>query len=162
MQEKRKARFPKNSETVIRMFSDREYFLKKYEICGATNIRLLDHELDGDRFTIEITRDVPADVPVPAFAKKFMADTMTVVQRDTWDLDSKTGQLHIDLRGVPVQISCDMTLEDEGENSILHMDFDCRANVPLIGKKVERLVLDDVIRKIEVDTEAGIQLLANY
>lgn len=162
MQEQHKSHFPKDSDTVIKMFTDKDYFLEKYQMVGATNIELLDHELDGDRFTVEIKRDVPADVPVPSFAKKFMASTMTVVQRDTWDIQSKTGQLHIDLRGVPVQVTCEMDLVDDGTGCTLILNFDARANVPLIGKKVERLILDDIISKLDADTEAGIRLLESY
>lgn len=162
MQEQSKARFPKGSDSVIKMFTDKDYFLKKYEQVGATNIQLLDHELDGDHFSIEVRRDVPADVPVPAFAKKFMSGTMTVVQRDTWDAAAKTGQLQINLKGVPVSITCDMELVDEGEGCTLVLNFDARASIPLIGKKVERLVLDDIIEKIDADTAVGVKLLADY
>ncbi len=162
MQEQRKATFPRDAETVLKMFTDQDYFLKKYAMTGATNIQLIDTHKEGDRFSIEIKRDVPADVPLPSFAKKFVSDTMSVVQKDSWNTSSRKGRLDIHIHGIPADLHRDMELVDEGESSTLVMDFHAKAHIPLIGKKVERLLLDDVIHKTESDSAAGVELLANY
>lgn len=162
MKEQHKAEFPRNADTVLRMFTDQEYFLKKYALCGATNIELLNVSHQGDQFRIEVKRDVPADVPVPGFAKKFVADTMSVTQKDSWDTAARTGRLDIHIKGVPAKIVCLMELVDGGDTSTLVLNFEVTASVPLIGKKVERLLMDDIVQKFEADTAAGVELLANY
>lgn len=162
MHEQRKARFPKGAETVLRMFTDQNYFIKKYEMTGATNIELLNVEHQGDHFSIEVNRDVPADVPLPKFAKKMVSETMSVKQKDSWNTADRTGRLDIHIKGVPVELYCEMELVDEGDSSTLVLDFHANANIPLIGKKVERLLLDDVIHKTESDSAAGVELLADY
>lgn len=162
MQQQAKATFPKDSDTVIRMFTDQDYFLKKYEMLGASDIQLLECETSGDEFTILVQRNVPADVPVPGFAKKFFSDTMTVVQRDTWNTSTKTGRLEIELKGMPVEVSCDMTLADDGEGSTLTLNWNIKSSVPLVGGKVEKLLWDDFQQKMQPDNDAGVELLANY
>lgn len=162
MQEQHKASFPKGADTVLKMFTDQNYFLKKYEITGATNIELLNVEHEGDHFSIEVKRDVPADVPLPGFAKKLVSETMSVTQKDSWNTAKRTGRLDIHIKGVPADIHCDMELLDEGDSSTLMLNFSVTASIPLIGKKVERLLLDDIVHKTESDSAAGVELLAGY
>lgn len=162
MRDQRDAHFPKGAETVLKMFTDQEYFLKKYEMCGASDIQLQNVSHEGDQFSITVKRSMPADVPVPGFAKKFVKDTMTVVQTDSWDTSNRTGRLDIDIKGLPLELSCDMELVDNGDSSVLKLDFNAKANVPMFAKKVERLILDDILAKFEPDTAAGVELLANY
>ncbi len=162
MHEQRKAKFPKGADTVLKMFTDQAYFLKKYEMTGAINIELLNVSHQGDNFSIEVKRDVPADVPLPGFAKKLVSETMSVTQKDSWNTANKTGRLDINIKGAPVELFCEMELVDEGDSSTLVLNFTANANIPLIGKKIERLLLDDVIHKTETDSAAGVELLANY
>lgn len=162
MKEKKEAHFPRGADVVIRMFTDEDYFLKKYEMTGATNIELINVTHEGDQFSIEVRRDMPADVPLPGFAKKFVSDTMAVVQKDNWDTSSLTGRLDIDIKGLPVDVGCNMKLVDGGDSATLQLEFEANSSVPLLAKKIERLILDDILAKFDADTSAGVELLANY
>lgn len=162
MQAKQKAVFPKKSDVVIRMFTDKEYFLAKYKNLGAENIQLLEHKQNGDEFTIKVSRDVPADVPLPAFAQKFFPSKMSVTQRDTWNAKTKRGKLDIQLKNVPATITCDMELKDEGSGCANYLNWNIKVSIPLIGGKLEQVLWDDMNKKEAADTAEGIKLLAKY
>ena len=144
------------------MFTDKDYFQRKYELQGALNIKLLEHKQDGDAFTVEFLREVPAEVKLPSFAKKFVPEMMTVTQRDSWNAGSKTGRLDIDLKGIPGTVVCDMRLEDTANGCDLVMDWNITCNVPLVGGKLEKVLWEDLRGKMASDTDAGEQLLVDY
>lgn len=154
--------YSKDSDSVIRMFTDKNYFQRKYEIQGAQDIQLLDHREDGDDFSVQFLRKVPAEVKVPGFAKKFVPEMMTVTQRDSWNAASKTGRLDIELKGVPGTIVCDMRLEDTDSGCDLVMDWTITCNVPLVGSKLEKVLWEDMRGKMASDTEAGEKILVDY
>src|SRR5690349_8507924 len=110
--------FAKNSDTVMKMYADKEFFIRKYKGVGAWDIQVLEHEMDGKKFRIKCRFTVKSDVPVPGFAKKFLPDTSTVTQEDIWDCVAKKGKLNVEIKGLPAKLTCDMTLKDEGSGSV--------------------------------------------
>ncbi len=162
MQYKEKSVFPKKSDVVIKMFTDKEYFLTKYKNLGAKNIQLLECKNEGGKFSIKVSREVPADVPLPSFAQKFISASMTVTQQDTWDPKTKKGRLDINIKGMPATITCDMELKDEGAGSANYLTWSIKSGIPLIGGKLEQLLMDDIKKKTGPDTAEGAKLLANY
>lgn len=155
--------YSKGSDSVIRMFTDKDYFQRKYEIQGARDIKLLDcRNDDPDDFSVQFERKVPAEVKVPSFARKFVPELMTVTQRDSWNASAKTGRLDIELKGVPGDIVCHMHLEDTDSGCDLVMDWEISSNVPLVGGKLEKVLWEDLRGKMASDTEAGEQILVEY
>lgn len=162
MKAQHRSPYTKGSDSVIKMFTDKDYFQRKYELQGAQNIELLEHKAQGDDFTVQFLRQVPAEVKVPGFAKKFVPDLMTVTQRDTWNAATKTGRLDIDLKGIPGSVVSDMRLEDTASGCDLVMDWTITCSVPLVGGKLEKVLWEDLRSKMASDTEAGEQLLVDY
>ena len=107
--------FDVSSDTVIKMFSDPDYFTGKYEALGFSNIEVLEHTQDGDEFSITVRYEAPSDAPVPGFAKKFMAETNVVTQTDCWNVADKTGELTAEIKGLPATIKAQMELVDDGK-----------------------------------------------
>ena len=85
--------FSKPSDAVIRMFSDRAYFERKYKELGFTAIQVLEHEKSDSKFRIKVCYTAKNTVAIPEFAKKFIPDTAIVTQSDTWDLTDLDKQL---------------------------------------------------------------------
>ena len=150
------------SEVVLRMFTDKSYFLNKYNKVGATDVEVLDCVQTESTFSITTSRHVAVEAPVPVFAKKLVPDRITVIQTDTWNLKSKPGTLDIQFKGVPVAITCAMSLRDQGSECIQDLNFTLKVNVPLIGGKLEQLLADDLRHKFAADAAAARELLADY
>jgi hypothetical protein len=147
-----KIMFPATTDIVIMMYTDKDYFLNKYKNLGAQNIEILDASFVGSEFSINIKRGLPADVPVPSFAKKFFSGTMTIVQRDTWDACKKTGRLDIEFKGLPIDASCDLKLVGEGDGSALLMGWNINVKVPFVGGKLEKVLMEDMSKKLSWTT----------
>lgn len=154
--------YNKPADTVIKMFSDKAYFENKYQKLGYSNIEVLEHVSDGNRFSITVRYSAKSNAPIPGFAKKFLGDTNVVTQTDSWDLSKKTGRLQAEIRGVPVKVTADMTLVDEGGGAVNRLKWNLSSSIPLIGGKLEGVVASDIQSKAKLDQATSSELLQGY
>ena len=105
--------FDQPMEKVLRMFSDRAYFERKYAASGGWDIKVLEHELGDKRFRIKCSYTRKSDADVPGFAKKIIGDSIQVTQEDTWDLETATGRLAIEIRNTPIRMQAGMRVVQE-------------------------------------------------
>ncbi len=158
-----KAHYPVSSDVLIKAFTDKAFHLSKLEQLGVTEHEVLGHSFDGQNFSIKIRRKQPLGVPIPAALKKLIASgEVTIEHEDCWNLPSKTGHVNFDIHGVPVKLSCKLSLADDAQGSVYTYDWDVNARVPLIGKVLEKTLVADLDEKIAAETAAGIALLDNY
>lgn len=154
--------FDQPADKVIKMFSDKAYFEKKYKGLGFTGVQVVEHSADGGKFRIKVRYSAKSDAPIPDFAKKFLAATNEVTQTDSWDTAKKTGRIEAEIRGVPVKVSADMTLKDEGGGCANHMKWSLNCGIPFIGGKLEEVVAGDIKAKSKLDQAQSRKLLAAY
>lgn len=154
--------FDKPAATVLKMFSDRAYFERKYQELGFANIEVLECTNDGKKFRIKARYSAPLDVPLPDFARKFLAANNVITQSDTWDLEKKTGRLEAEIRGVPVKVAADMKLADEGAGSTNTLKWDLSCGIPFIGGKLEQFVGGDIQAKGKADSAKSREILKGY
>lgn len=162
MQFNDKHAFDKPAATVLKMFSDKAYFEKKYQSLGYKDIQVLEHAADAKKFRIKVRYTAPNTAPVPDFAKKFLGETNVVTQSDAWDLERKTGRLEAEIRGVPVKVSADMKLADEGAGSANRLTWNLSCGIPLLGGKLEQLVASDIQSKAKTDLAKSREILKGY
>lgn len=162
MQHVIEVRFPASSDVVIKAFTDKDFHLKKVDALGSTGVELLDDSDDPDHFYVKIRRQMPVEVDVPGALKKLVPSTATLVHKDAWSASSKTGHIDIDISGVPVDLSAEVSLRDEGDECVYRYEWNIKAKVPLVGGKLEKLLAEDMDQKIPKETEASIPLLDAY
>lgn len=162
MKYEQKQTFDKPAATVIKMFGDRRYFERKYAELGFKNVEVLEHVSDGNRFSIRMRYTASADVPLPDFARKLVPAEMNITQRDSWDLAKKVGHLEVELRGLPLKVGAAMKLADEGKGSANTLSWDVHCAIPLVGGKLEKLLLSDIQAKAAADLAASRKILADY
>ncbi len=153
--------FNKPAATVIKMFSDRAYFERKYKDLKVEELEVLECDKSGSKFRIKCRYKI-ANNAIPDFAKKFMGDKSTVTQQDSWDTASMTGKLEIEIKGAPVKVSADMALKDEGAGSANNLKWNVSCGIPLIGGKLESVVADDIKSRAKGDIAASRKILADY
>ena len=152
-QEKKHYSYP--AETLLKVFSDRDYFLEKYARSGATGISVLEDEQTDAGSRISVSRDVQVDVPVPAFAQKYVPHTITLIQTDSWNYASRTGHIEIRFKGMPAEINCAMHMEQDGDGSTLVLNFTTRVQIPFVGNKLAEVLSRDLRAKFEKDSAAA-------
>ena len=154
--------FERPAAVVLKMFSDKAYFERKYKELGFTGITVLEHSVDARKFRIKVRYFAPNSAPVPDFAKKFLGEKNEVTQSDTWDLEKKTGRLEAEIKGVPVKVSADMKLADEGAGSANKLSWNLSCGIPLLGGKLEQLVGGDIQAKAKSDLAKTREILQGY
>ncbi|WP_194285776.1 DUF2505 domain-containing protein [Alcanivorax sediminis] len=152
--------YPYPLDIVLKLFSDKDYFLEKYALTGAQHITLLDYHCDKNTSRITVSRDVSLEIPLPHFARKFLSDNVTLIQTDIWDLDNRTGRLDIKMKGSPAHVTCDMRLSEQSGQTLLDLDFDIEVNVPIVGQKIAALMARDLDKKFVRDDEKGKTVMA--
>jgi hypothetical protein len=74
----------------------------------------------------------------------------------------KTGRITVELAGMPMEVSCDTSLKDEGSGCVLTYDWDIVSRVPLVGGKIEKQFAGENEKAIPEQTQLGLRLLDNY
>jgi hypothetical protein len=145
-------RYPFPAHAVVQVFGNKDYFIKKYTGAGATNIQVLEEQHNGSKTRIAVSRHVDIDIDVPAFARKFVPDTITVVQVDSWDQTTLRGHLDIQFKGMPA----------EDGRCVLNLNFSVNINVPLIGDKLAKVLGADLKKKFERDSHQAQEVMAEF
>jgi hypothetical protein len=134
-------------------FSDPEFYQAKFEGIGHRNVEVVSTENDADGFSIEVSREVPLDVP--GFLRSMLGEWNTLLQNERWTEGAKgeyTNELEIEARGVPALMTGTMRLSGKGKSCVNEVAITVRANMPFIGGKLEQFVARD----------AGATLAAEY
>lgn len=89
--------------------------------------------------TCVTTEEVQETAGVPAFARKIAGERTRIVKRLTWR--GLECSVEIESPGKPTSISGSAALVPDGSGTRLTYDLDVRASVPLVGGKIEKLVV---------------------
>lgn len=155
---------PGDVETVIGLMATEEYYQGKYAIMEARNVQvdvLTDNE---NEFQVAVARDVSLGDSIPSFAKSFVSDNMTIHQKVTWQKQGGTtrqGLYSGQLMGKEGGVQADLFLEPNASGSGCQMRIEGRIKVgiPLVGRKIEKLMAERASEAFENDLAATKQYL---
>jgi hypothetical protein len=125
-------------------FSDPEFYQAKFEGIGHRNVEIISTESDDDGFSIEVSREVPLDVP--GFLRSVLGEWNTLLQSERWTEGpggAYLNELEIEARGVPAAMTGRMKLAAKGKGCVNEVEITIRASVPLIGGKLAQFVARD-------------------
>jgi hypothetical protein len=143
------------------MFCDAEFVRAKYDALGYPKHELLELDRSDEGARIKTRRWVPANVP--GFAKKLFGDTTEMVQTDVWSAETggvRHGTWTIDVPGKPVKASGSIRLEGTESGSLVTIDGELKASVPLIGGKLESWAGGEAADTLRKEYEFGVGWLA--
>ena len=135
-------------------FSDPDFYQAKFEGIGHRRVEVVSSERDEDGFAIEVSREVPLDVP--AFLRGLLGEWNTLLQSERWTESGKdvyANELQIEARGVPALMTGTMKLAPKGKGCVNEVAITIRASVPLIGGKLEQFVSRDTAATLEAEYE---------
>ena len=135
-------------------FSDPEFYQAKFEGIGHRDVEVISTEHDDDGFSIELSRQVP--VEVPGVLRGMLGEWNTLLQHERWTEEGKgvySNELHIEARGVPAAMSGVMKLSASGKGCVNEVAITIRASVPLIGGKLEQFVARDTEATLAAEYE---------
>jgi len=154
--------YANDTDTVFSVLKDASFLIKKFESTGAKNISIPVCEEKNNTYVITRKLDLPANPP--GFAKKFVKAMNTVTATDTWhsyDGGKKDGTFDISIKGLPVSITGTLCLNPTKQGCDYIVEFDAKVHIPLIGKKIEKLIESDTRANLEMDYQFTKAYLAN-
>lgn len=155
-------RFKQPVAALTAMYFTQRYHEEKYRLMKASDVSVLSCTDTPDRFEITIRYTTTSDAPLPDVAKKLVGETITVVQTDRWDRRALRGGLQIEIKGAPVSIRADMQVKPDGTGSANHFVWEVKCNIPLIGGKIEKVLMEDVRIKATADARRSQALLDQW
>ena len=153
-------RYPRPVTPVLEKYTDPGFLQRKYTELGRQDIRLLEHTQDAQRVRIRMTYSDSADMDLPDFARRLVPERAQVVQTVEWELIRRLGTIIIDAKGSPAKVSGEMQLSEREGHCINTIRWSVSCSIPLVGGKLEKLLIEGLRRKARKDEEVSRKLLA--
>lgn len=153
-------RYPQSADAVLARITDPVFLSAKHAALGRLDVRLLEHTADARRVRIRFAYSEAMDIAVPDFARKFLPERQQIEQTTEWDLTAQTGRLHVDAKGSPAKLDATMRLATDGSGCCNRIAWTVVVAVPLLGGKLEKLLVDGLRQKARRDAEATLKLLS--
>ena len=149
-------RYPADCHRVSEVTLDPEFQDAKCIATGALSHEV-DINTDGEHAIVKTVRRMPTS-DLPDFVRSLVKDGITVVETDEWGPPETDGSRDaaVDVRfaGAPIEMRGTLTLRPEGtdgENAVARLQADLKANIPLIGGRIEKACAQAVLAAIKVE-----------
>jgi hypothetical protein len=157
MELKLSASYDATPEEVFAIVTDATFREQACEKTKALSYAVEVTESGGDTI-VKVEREMPSD-DVPDIARKFVGQTLTVVQTETWHPAKADGSREADVRGeisnTPVTLKGTAQITAAGASTVQSIELDVKVAVPLIGKKIEPFVVDAIRSGLQKEHELG-------
>jgi hypothetical protein len=129
-------------------------------VCEAT--RAIDYHVEIDEddaggARVVVDRTMPSDVP--DMMKKFVGETVGVLQTEVWspaaDDGSRTADLTLEIKGQPAKLSGTIALQPAGDGCKQLVAGDLSVSIPFFGKKIEPEIAKGIHAAIRAEEKTG-------
>ena len=149
-------------DVVFAAQSDQQYVVWKHEHMAAFDVSAEVHE-SGSDVQIVSQRRLPAEIP--AAAKRFVGDSITIREVHTWShpqIDgSRRGTVTATFGGAPMRVEGTLKLIGTPTSSALDVVIHCKAAVPLIGGRLEQVVGEQFMRALRKEQQIAPKWFSN-
>jgi hypothetical protein len=157
MELKLSASYDATPEEVFAIVTDATFREQACEKTKALSYDVKVSESGGDT-VVRVQRELPSD-NVPDIARKFVGQTLTVVQTETWHPAKADGSRNADVKGeianTPVTLKGTATISSDGAQTVQAITLDVKVAIPLIGRKIEPFVVDAIRAGLEKEHDLG-------
>jgi hypothetical protein len=157
MELKHSTSYDATGEEIFAIVTDATF---REQVCEQTKSLSYDVKVTqaGGDTVVRVERELPSD-NLPDIARKFVGQTLTVVQTETWHPAKPDGSRDADVKGeiagAPVTIKGTARIAAEAGQTVQAIQLDVKVAVPLIGKKIESLVVDAIRAGLVKEYELG-------
>jgi uncharacterized protein YndB with AHSA1/START domain len=139
-------------DQVYAMLTDPAFREKASWAQGTTKV---DVSVAGGKVEIDMLQP---NTDIPSFAKAIAGETTRAIQTEEWR-DGTTAAFSVASPGKPVAISGTRTLQADGEGTLDTFTGEAKAKVPLVGGKIEKLVVEKLKEGWDVEHGVGVAWL---
>jgi uncharacterized protein YndB with AHSA1/START domain len=157
MELKLSASYDATPEEVFAIVTDATF---REQACVKTKALSYDVKVSesGGDTVVRVQREMATD-NVPDIARKFVGETLTVVQTETWHPANADGSRNADVKGeianTPVTLEGTARIGADGAQTVQAIDLDIKVAVPLIGRRFEPFVVDAIRSGLQKEHELG-------
>jgi len=150
-------RYDASPAEVFAMLGDAVF---RERVCEAQHVSEATVEIDGvdDTMTVSIDQRRPSD-GIPSFAKKFVGDTIHIAQREEWS-SATDAVLDVTIPGKPGHMKGTITLRPDGDGTVETVTGELKVHIPIVGGKIEGLVIELFEHALEAEQRIGKTWLA--
>ena len=112
-------------------------------------------DIDGDVATIEQVRSADS---IPSFARSFVGDEIVIVQRETWTSPT-AADVALSIPGKPGEAVGTVVLTESGGTTTESVDLAVTVKIPLVGGKIETMIVAMVGAALDKEHEVGVEWL---
>ncbi len=149
---------------VGRMLADPQFVEEKLRASGA-----LSHHAnvvgDAERgFTVTTRREMPTD-GIPAQFRGLVGSTLEVRHVEAWEPPAdggRKGSVVLEIVGAPVRFTGRLQLVREGDRSVVAVDGELKASLPLFAAALEQAAAGAVRGALDAEESAGADWLARH
>ena len=141
------------AEAVAAMLDDVAF---REEVLARQKVLRGSASIDGDLVTLEQVR---SGDDLPSFARRFVGDEITIVQKETWTSPT-TCDVELSIPGKPGEAVGTMRLVEAGGTTTEVVDLDLSVRIPLVGGKIEGLIAGLFKDALDIEHRVGVEWLA--
>lgn len=145
-----------DADEVFAMLCDPEFVEHKCLASGSIEASADVFEEDT-LITIVSRRVLPAKLP--GFAKKFVGETVTLVETQRWTSDQdaglRTATFVVDFGNNPIGFSGDVNLDPHPQGTTVQTVGSLKCTVPLVGGKIEGVAEEWIVKYLDKEQRVG-------
>lgn len=142
-------KFTADADAVFALMTDADALTERCKALGEKNIKCT-VDTQGRKTLVSLSRTVKRDLP-KVLAAMFSAEN-TINMKEQWEAIGSTymGSYTADVVGQPVSLSAKFKLKPTADGGCEYsIDYQCKASIPLVGKKVEEFIVSQTAGGLE-------------
>jgi hypothetical protein len=134
------------AEEVYAELVDADHLRERLAELGGNDPALLEHAVDDSGARLRLRHAVPVEF-LPSVVRRFTGDDLVLDRHETWTPRSGggyDGTFEVTVRGLPGTMSGTQRLSDNGGGAVSEVDGQATVSVPMVGGKIEGVVVEQV------------------
>ncbi|HSK59429.1 MAG TPA: DUF2505 domain-containing protein [Actinomycetospora sp.] len=134
---------------------DADHLRARLQELGGNDPALVEHTVDASGARVKLRQAVPAEF-LPSVIRRFTGGDLVLDRVETWrprDGGGYEGTVEVTVRGLPGSLSGTQRLTDSGGGSVTEVDGQASVNVPMVGSRVEGVVVEQVDALLDAEDE---------
>jgi hypothetical protein len=138
---------------VYAVLVDADHLNARLKELGGNDPALLEHSVDDSGARLRLRHSVPVEF-LPSTIRRFTGDDLVLDRTETWRPrggGGYDGSVEVKVRGLPGSISGTQSLVDDGDGSVTDVEGTVSVSVPMVGSKIEGVVVEQVGQLLDAE-----------
>jgi len=142
-------------DEVVEIYLDESFWTGLTDLAATSTPEVLDISRTADRAVVRLHYVLSVELPKEA-ARFIDPDEVAWIEQTTWDLDTRTAKVEFipDQAGKLLKASAGATLGTQGDDTVRDIRGEVKVHIPLLGGRVEKVIVEGVNDHLGEETEA--------